>query len=113
MFNGQYVNGAATTGLANTDITWYTAQTTDIGIDFTVFKNKIDGTIDIYRRDLNGLLNYATVQLPGTLGAQLPLQNLDSRRTQGIELMPFLIESKIGRDAGILRLRGNVSSTRT
>ena len=111
MINGQFINGAGILPNASSDISWYTSDITNLGLDFTILKNKIDGTIEVYRRDLNGLPNRATVQIPGTVGVQLPLENLDSRRTQGIELN-LSYKNRFGRDFGLL-LAGNVSYERT
>ena len=44
------VNGAASKGLTNHNITWYTATTTNIGLDFDLFKSKIFGQLDIFQR---------------------------------------------------------------
>lgn len=85
MFDGRFVTGTATRGLANADLTWYTANTMNLGLDFSLLNGKIDGTVDVFRRDLKDLPAHRTVQLPGTAGAKLPYENLDSRRTQGIE----------------------------
>ena len=110
MMDGRFVTGTATRGLANEDLTWYTAKTTNIGLDFSLFNGKVDGTVEVFRRDLSDLLAKRTVQLPGTIGAQLPFENLDSRRTQGIE-GNLTYKANIGKVA--MRLGGNASITRT
>jgi len=111
MINGQFVNGAAVLPNPTSDLSWYTSDITNLGLDFTILNNKIDGTIEVYRRDLNGLPNRATVTIPGTVGVSLPLENLDSRRTEGIELS-LSYKSRIGHDFS-LSLGGNVSYERT
>ena len=85
MFNGQFITGAIARGLANPDLTWYTNQTANIGLDFTLLKGKIEGTVDVFRRDQKGRLAKRTAQLPGTVGVQLPYENLNSNRTVGVE----------------------------
>jgi TonB-linked SusC/RagA family outer membrane protein len=110
MMNGQFVTGTATRGLANADLTWYTAHTTNFGLDFTVLNSHLDGTVDVYRRDLDGLLAHKTAQLPGTVGATLPYENLDSKRTQGIE-GSLTYKGRIGR-VGVI-VGGNASYERT
>lgn len=111
MINGQFVTGTATRGLANANLTWYTAHTSNIGLDFSLFNNKIDGSVDVFRRDLDGLLAHRTSQLPGTVGATLPYENLDSRRTQGIE-GSLTYKTRLKNRLGIL-ISGNLSYTRT
>jgi len=85
MMGGQFVTGLQSRGLTNADLTWYTNYISNIGLDFTLLKGKLDGTVEVFRRNQEGLLNKRTAQLPGTVGAGLPYENLDSRRTQGVE----------------------------
>ncbi|MEX6689984.1 TonB-dependent receptor [Danxiaibacter flavus] len=85
MMGGQFVTGLQSRGLTNPDLTWYTNYISNLALDFTLLKGKLDGTIEVFRRNQEGLLNKRTAQLPGTVGSPLPYENLDSRRTQGIE----------------------------
>lgn len=86
IFNGNFVNGAETRGLVNENITWTTSTTKNIGLDFALFNNKIEGSIDVYRRDRTGLPAQRSVVIPGTVGVTVPQENLNSDRTQGWEL---------------------------
>lgn len=110
MFDGQFVNGAGSRGLVNENLTWYTSHTKNIGLDFTAFSGKIDGTFEVFRRDRKGLLATRSSQLPGTVGVNLPSENLNSDRTQGWELS-LTHKNRIG-DLGIT-VGGNLSYTRT
>jgi TonB-linked SusC/RagA family outer membrane protein len=110
MFDGQFVNGAVSRGLVNDALTWYTSHTKNIGLDFTVLNGKIDGTFEVFRRDRKGLLATRSSQLPGTVGVNLPSENLNTDRTQGWELS-LTHKNRIG-DLGIV-VGGNLSYTRT
>jgi len=79
-------NGAASKGLANPNITWYTATTTNFGFDFDLFKSKIFGQLDIFRREREGLLATRAEALPSEFGAALPQENLESDLGKGFEL---------------------------
>ena len=85
-FGGTLVNGVGSTGLANPDITWYTAHTMNLGIDVQALKGKIGGTFDIFQRKRTGLLATADKTFPGTVGASLPQENINSDRNIGFEV---------------------------
>ena len=110
MFGGQFITGTNTRGLANPALTWLTNHMTNIGLDFTMFNGKIDGTVDVFRRDQHGLLAKRLSQLPGTIGVDLPYENLNSNRTQGIE-GSLTYKTKIG-ELGLM-LSGNAAIERT
>jgi TonB-linked SusC/RagA family outer membrane protein len=110
IFNGQFIKGSAARDAINPDLTWFTANTANIGLDFTVLNNKIDGTIEVYRRDRKGLPAQRQVVIPGTAGITLAQENLDSDRTEGWELT--LTHRNRIHDLGLI-VSGNVSSART
>ncbi len=72
-------------GLVSDNFTWETVTTADIGLDFTLFKSKLQGVFDWYQRDTKDMLS-AGMQLPAVIGASAPLQNSASMRTRGFEL---------------------------
>ncbi len=86
LWNGQLINGLADKGLPNTSITWYTYRTTNIGIDMEMWQGLLGLQLDVFRREGKDLLGSRLGTLPGTVGASLPQENLNSDRTQGIEL---------------------------
>lgn len=85
--NGNYTNGYALASLMNGNLTWFSATTTNIGVDVSLWDSKLDLAFDMYRRDRTGLLATRSQSLPNTFGASLPQENLNSDRTEGIELM--------------------------
>ncbi|TZF85028.1 TonB-dependent receptor [Pedobacter sp. BS3] len=109
-FDGKFYAGAGARPLTNPDLTWFTADTKNIGLDFGLWRGKLDGSFDIFRRDRKGLLAQRGVQIPGTVGVQTPQENLESDRTEGAELI-LNYKNKIGRLG--YNIGGNLSSTRT
>jgi TonB-linked SusC/RagA family outer membrane protein len=109
MFNGQFVNGSISRGLVNDNLTWYTSYLTNIGLDFTVLKGRIDGSFEVFRRDQKGLKAKRSGDLPGTAGISLPFENLNEDRSQGWELA-LNYKNKIG-DLGI-NVGGNLTYSR-
>ncbi|SER94238.1 SusC/RagA family TonB-linked outer membrane protein [Pedobacter rhizosphaerae] len=82
-----WVNGfnnywAASKTMANPDLKWETTVTNNLGIDFTLFNSKLNGTIDLYRNRTKDLL----LQFPvaGT-GYDFQYRNIGETQNKGIE----------------------------
>lgn len=85
-FGGTFVNSSVSKGIANKNITWYTAKTFDVGLDLNA-KNGILGlTVDYFQRKRDGLLATRSISLPSVVGADLPEENLNGDLTRGIDL---------------------------
>ena len=73
--------------VGNPDVTWETSTNKDIGIDFGFLKNKINGSIAYYKKNVDGLL--LQVPLPmsaGIAGGNVVWQNIGDMSNSGIEL---------------------------
>ncbi len=71
--------------IANPDAKWEKDYTTNFGIDATLFNNKLDLTIDYYRKDIQGLLYNPSV--PGTQGvAPPPYINISGVKNDGLDM---------------------------
>ncbi|PTT00696.1 TonB-dependent receptor [Pedobacter sp. HMWF019] len=110
IFNGQFISGAAPRPAVNNDLTWYTTSMKNIGLDFSLWRGKLEGTFDIFRRDRNGLLARRDVAVPGTVGIDLPEENLNTDRTEGLEFS-LNYRGKAGEFG--YNIGGNISTTRT
>ncbi len=88
-----YVTTLGMPGIVSDSFTWETITTTDVGLDFTLFKGALYGSFDWYRRDTKDILSQS-VNLPAVLGETAPLQNVGSMHTNGWEL-------QIGHKGGI------------
>lgn len=55
-FSSTAYNAAGQTNVANPDLKWEKTTTTDIGIDYSILKNRIYGSIDWYHKNTTNLL---------------------------------------------------------
>ncbi|PZX59309.1 TonB-linked SusC/RagA family outer membrane protein [Algoriphagus ratkowskyi] len=72
-------------GLVSSNYSWERVRTTNVGVDFGLFENKLFTTFDWYNRQTLDMLA-AGSQLPAALGANAPLQNVADLKTLGWEL---------------------------
>ncbi|HEV7781209.1 MAG TPA: SusC/RagA family TonB-linked outer membrane protein [Chitinophagaceae bacterium] len=85
--NPPVLNGGVTpSAIPNPNLTWYRIKHYDAAIDFGFLNNKITGTIEVFRRDRSGILATSAAVIPGTVGANLPQENLNNDRNFGYEL---------------------------
>ncbi|MDB4921735.1 TonB-dependent receptor [Mucilaginibacter sp.] len=85
VFDGTFVNGVQSKGIANPNLTWYTSETYDAGIDIDAWKGLLGVTFDVFRRNRSGLLATEVLSLPSVVGADLPQENLNSDLSQGFD----------------------------
>ena len=71
--------------LANPDLSWEETKQIDIGLDFGLLKNRINGEIDYYEKKTTGLL--LNVNVPGTSGFATQLKNVGSLSNKGFEFV--------------------------
>lgn len=76
--------GFAPPALANPNITWETTVSTNLGLDFDLFKSRLGGSIDVYQNNVKNLLLLQDV--PPTLGFSKQQQNVGETSNKGIEL---------------------------
>lgn len=68
----------------NPNLKWELTATTDVGVDFSMFKNRVKASVDYYDSKTHDLL--LLMQLPPTSGVQSILQNIGKTRNKGIEI---------------------------
>lgn len=56
IINGNFVGAVYPTQYANPDLKWESTSQANIGLDFGMFKNRLTGTIDVYKKTTNDLL---------------------------------------------------------
>ena len=78
--------GVAATAIPNYNLTWYTATTYNAGIDWSLWGQKFTGTVEVFKRQRDGLLATSSIVLPGTVGASMPQENIESDETFGYEI---------------------------
>lgn len=79
--NLQYTNIAT---LPNPKLRWEKTETTNLGFDFSIYRNKIRGSIDFYKKKSSDLL--VQVALDPTIGASSQVLNSGVINNKGIEL---------------------------
>jgi TonB-linked SusC/RagA family outer membrane protein len=82
--NGQVISGVVPSSLANTVLTWEQSVQTNIGIDLSLFQNRLSFVFDAYRTHKKDLL--LNVILPAASGFSSSLQNIGEVENKGIEL---------------------------
>ncbi|WP_281225234.1 SusC/RagA family TonB-linked outer membrane protein [Flavobacterium aquiphilum] len=95
----QYIN---ITAQPNPMLRWEKTQTTNLGLDYTVLRHKLTGSIDVYRKYSSDLL--ATTDLDPTVGAT-------SRRINAGALLNRGVEFSVGSEwfnNGDFRINSNV-----
>jgi TonB-linked SusC/RagA family outer membrane protein len=81
--NHSILPGFAPTALANPDLQWETNITRNFGLDLSMFKNRVQFTMDIYKNTAKDLL--LSVSIPPTTGYTTQIQNIGSSSNRGIE----------------------------
>jgi len=86
LFDGVPLLGIAPLGMANPTLSWERITNYNAGVDFSFFKQKVYGEVDLFYRERNGIPAQKTVSLPSSFGAELPLENLNSQNNRGVEV---------------------------
>ena len=85
-YDSALTTGVAATAIPNYNLTWYTATTYNAGIDWSFWGQKFTGTVEVFQRQRDGLLATSSIVLPGTVGASMPQENIESDKTFGYEI---------------------------
>ena len=85
-FNGSFMNSLGFRAVANPNITWYTVKTLNVGIDADLWNGLLGVSFDLFQRDRDNLMANRIATIPGTFGAAMPKENLESDRTKGFEV---------------------------
>ena len=82
--NATPTQGIIPSRIGNTNLKWETTKQTNIGYDLGFFRNKIELTIDLYRKITEDLLLNADI--PASTGHNRAFKNIGSISNQGLEL---------------------------
>ncbi|WP_324672115.1 TonB-dependent receptor [Hymenobacter sp. GOD-10R] len=82
--NENVVLGTTATGLPNTNLKWETTVSRNVGVDLSLFNNRVQFTADVYKNTTRDLL--VNVPIPPVAGYSSQLQNIGSTSNRGIEL---------------------------
>ncbi|SFN60809.1 SusC/RagA family TonB-linked outer membrane protein [Salegentibacter flavus] len=87
-FNGNLVTAAVPTVLPNANVQWESQKQYNFGVDATLFDNRVDLTLDLYRKDTEDML--VPMAVPVTSGYSdvfVPSVNAGKIRNQGVEVL--------------------------
>ncbi len=84
IINGQKVQSAQKPTIVSEELRWEKVSTLDFGFDARFFDDELGVTFDWYNRTTSDILT--TANLPSTLGAAAPYENMGSLSTKGWEL---------------------------
>jgi len=87
VFNNEVVAGLGFRGMPNPNITWFTITSKNVGIDMDMKNGLFNFQFDLFQRDRSGLLGTRLLTIPGTVGANLPQENLNKDSRKGFELV--------------------------
>jgi len=110
IFNDVLNGGVTPQGIPNPNLTWYEIKMYNLGLDFGLFQNKLSGIFEVYRRDREGLLATSAAVVPGTVGATMPQENLNSDRNFGWE---FSLDYRNNIKGFNYYINGQISATRS
>ena len=85
ILDGTFYNGVDPRGIPTTRLSWVKNKMSNIGIDFSFLKH-FTGQFDVFQRSRSGLpFPRYDVVLPSEVGYVLPLENLNSDKTRGMD----------------------------
>ena len=90
LFNGQWVQQLVPVGNPNPNLRWEEKAETNIGLDYSLFKGRLSGSIDVYHRKVNGLLYDFPVPTPPNLFGTTTA-NVGVMKNQGVEVLVNVI----------------------
>jgi iron complex outermembrane receptor protein len=82
--NGVYLSSSNPVRNANPDLKWESKNELDIGLDFTLFNNRLNGTFDWYDRTTKDLIFLTNVPVPPNQATQTYL-NVGELKSNGFE----------------------------
>ena len=79
----------------NENLKWEVGETYNIGLDYSLFDSRISGSINVYQKDTNDLIAFATIDPFTNFGSKID-KNIGDMRNKGVEfsinVVPFQTE---------------------
>jgi len=85
IWDGRQVTGTQPAKMPNPDLKWETTEQFNIGFDFGLFNNRINGNIDYYRKKTTDML--LNLPVPQSTGYESILSNIGRIDNKGFELL--------------------------
>lgn len=80
---GNYNTAVVVSDLPNPDLRWEVVTSTNVGFDALLFNNRVNFTAEYFNRVTDDILQ--AVNIPLSVGASNPVQNIGSARNRGVE----------------------------
>ncbi|MBC7889753.1 MAG: TonB-dependent receptor [Ferruginibacter sp.] len=93
-FNGISTIGVLASNLGNANLHWEETKGSNIGMDFSLFTNRVSGSIDAYKTKTDGIL--LNRNIPIITGYSSIIDNLGKIQNKGIELTLNTVNVKTG-----------------
>jgi TonB-linked SusC/RagA family outer membrane protein len=93
-FGGIAYTGVVTSVLGNPNLHWESTTSSNIGVDFSAWNNRVNLTVDAYKTHTNGLLLRRNI--PQITGYTSMLDNIGEMQNTGIEVTLSSVNLKIG-----------------
>lgn len=100
--NNQVATAYHENGVPNVNITWEVANNYDLGLEGSMFANKINFEFDYFQNRRSGILWRRNASIPQTAGFTLPAENIGKVSNKGYEF-------KVGYNGRVNDFRFNVS----
>ena len=101
--------GLYSLNIPNPDLKWETTQQINVGLDFQLFKDRLSGTLDIYKSDINDLIQNMT--LPASSGYPVIATNFGNLESKGLEIA--LNGTVIRNEDMTFGISGNIAFNKT
>ena len=85
IYNEEWIRTYGIRHNQNADLRWEVKKETNIGLDFTLFNQKLSGRFDVYRRKINDMIYSVNVSQPPAIYNQT-LVNLGDMENKGFEV---------------------------
>ncbi|WP_246146921.1 SusC/RagA family TonB-linked outer membrane protein [Seonamhaeicola marinus] len=85
---GNFYNTYTLSRIANTDVTWETAEMKNVGLNFSLFDGRLNGDINYFFQDRSGILVNRSGNIPAFVGlqnSQIPPENIGATKNYGWE----------------------------
>lgn len=82
--NNQAILSYYSNGLVNQNLQWESTVNRNYGVDISLFKGRVDLSVDLYNNTSNDLL--LNVPIPSTYGYSTQLQNIGKTSNKGVEV---------------------------
>ena len=83
-FTNAVTPGFAAPHLANYNLVWETTVSRNLGLDFALFKNRLNASVDLYQNSVRDLLMVTPISI--TSGYDSRLENIGRTENKGIEI---------------------------